>query len=190
MNVYPALPGLGWPVSRTPKFTNKFQQTVSGRTVVSTYMQYPLYNFQLTYNYLSASDREQLKGFFLQQGGNLAGFWFDAGTGDDAVTAQAFGSGDGATTTFTLLRAVGGYTEPVAATFGTRKAYVAGSAASATFDSPNPGEVTFATAPASGSALTWTGNYYYQCRFKQSSQQLDEFMSKLYSGDVELETYR
>lgn len=110
MNVYPTLAGLAWPVARKPIFATLTQAAVSGREVRATYMQYPLYEFTLAYNYLLASDLAQLKGFFLQQQGSLQGFWLDAGPGDDSVSDQLFGIGDGVTTTFALIHAVGAYT--------------------------------------------------------------------------------
>lgn len=190
MNVLPSLIGIGWPVVVTPLWNNLLQKTVTGRVVAATYQQYPLYRFKVQYNYLSAADYNTLLGFFNGQGGNLTPFWFDAGPGNDAVTAQAIGTGDGTTKTFTLMRSYGGYVEPVAASFGTVTAYDNGVAVAATFNSPSAGQVTYTTAPVAGHPLTWTGNYYFQCRFSQGSQDIDEFMSQLYSTQaIELETY-
>lgn len=127
LNVYPALPGLTWPITRTPTFKTITQQAVSGREVRATFMQYPIYEFTLRYAYLSASDLEQLKGFFLQQQGSLQGFWFDAGAGDDSVSNQLFATGDGATSVYTLLHAIGAYTEPIDAVAGTPTIYTSAS---------------------------------------------------------------
>lgn len=190
MNTLPALAGIGYPVVIAPLWNNQLQKTVTGRVVAATYQQYPLYQFKVQYNYLSAADYSTLLGFFNSQGGNLTPFWFDAGPGNDAVTAQAIGTGDGSTKTFTLERSYGGYVEPVAASFGTCTAYVGGSAVSATFNSPAAGQVALAAAPASGAAVTWTGNYYFQVRFSKGSEDIQEFMYQLYSTkQIELETY-
>lgn len=190
MNVLPTIASLRWPPVITPVWNNQLQKTVTGRVVAATYQQYPLYQFKIQYEYLSQDDFDTLLGFFNQQGGNLTPFWFDAGPGNDSVTNQAIGTGDGSTTTFTLLRAKGGYTEPVAASFGSATAYVGGSAVSATFNSPSAGEVALAAAPASGAAVSWTGNYYHQVRFSKGQADVEEFMSQLYSmKQIELETY-
>ena len=190
MNVLPTIASLKWPPVITPVWNNQLQKTVTGRTVASTYQQYPLYTFKINYEYLSASDYNTLLGFFNQQGGSLTPFLFDAGAGNDSVTAQSIGTGDGSTKIFTLLRSYGGYAEPIAASFGTRHAYDNGTAVTATFDSPSNGQVTYATAPATGHALTWTGNYYFQVRFSKGSAEIEEFMYQLYSAQqIELETY-
>lgn len=212
MNVLPSLIGIGWPVTVTPRWNNQLQKTVTGRVVAATYQQYPLYRFKVQYNYLSAADYNILLGFFNTQGGNLTPFWFDAGPGNDSVTAQVIGTGDGTTKTFQLLRSYGGYVEPVAASFAgaglltadgswtadtsitvdatSPSAYVNGTAVAATFNSPTAGQVTLAAAPAAGAVVSWTGNYYFQVRFSQGSQDIDEFMAQLYSTkQIELETY-
>jgi len=126
VNIYPDLQGLSYPVTRRPIFKNLKHETVTGRVVTATYMQYPLYEFDLSYDYLSAADRESLIGFFLAQGGDLTPFYFDAGPGDDAVTKQSIGSGDGAAKTFNLLRGLGNFSEPIPASFGSPIVYTSG----------------------------------------------------------------
>jgi uncharacterized protein (TIGR02217 family) len=190
VNVFPTLAGLGWPIKITPLWNNQLQKTVTGRVVAATYQQYPLYKFRLPLNFLTAADFDTLLAFFNAQSGNLTPFWFDAGLGNDAVANQAIGTGDGTTTEFTLLRSYGGFSEPVAASFGSPVLKVAGSAVSATFNSPSNGQVTAAAAPASGDAVTWTGNYYFQVRFAKGSAEIDEFMSQLYEAkQIDLETF-
>lgn len=190
MNVFPAITGYVWAPTIAPVWNAQVQKTVTGRVVAATYQQYPLYKLGVQYAYLAQADYQTLLAFFNQQQGNVIPFLFDAGPGNDSVTAQAIGTGDGATTTFQLLRSYGGFAEPVAAAFGTTTAYVNGAAVTATFNSPSNGYVTYATAPASGTALTWTGNYYFQCRFSKGTAEFDQFMSQLYkTKSVSLETY-
>jgi uncharacterized protein (TIGR02217 family) len=190
VNVFPSIPGYVWPSSIAPFWNGIPQKTVTGRVVAATYQQYPLYRFAAQFAVLAQADYDTLVGFFNQQQGNVIPFWFDAGPGNDSVTAQAIGVGDGNTKTFQLLRSVGGNAEPVAGAFGTTTAYVAGTAASATFNSPSNGYVTFASAPASGAAVTWSGNYYFQCRFSKGTTEFEQFMYQLYkTKTVSLETY-
>jgi hypothetical protein len=44
------------------------------------------------------------------------------------------------------------------------------------------GLVTLAQAPAVGAALTWTGGYYWRCRFTSDTLTADQFMNKLWSA--------
>ncbi len=190
MNVYPSVPGYMWAPIIAPVWNSQLQKTVTGRVVAATYQQYPLYKFTVSYEMLSAATFNTLLAFFNQQQGNVTPFLFDAGPGNDSVTAQGIGTGDGATKTFQLLRSYGGFSEPIAAAFGTTHAYVNGTAQTATFNSPSNGYVTFTTAPGSGTAVTWTGGYYFQCRFSKGTEEFDQFMSQLYkTKSVSLETY-
>lgn len=78
----------------------------------------------------------------------------------------------------------------MAASFGSPVAYDNGTAATATFNSPAAGQVTYSTAPASGHPLTWTGNYYFQCLFSDGTYDIDQFVSQLYrTKQITLETY-
>ena len=51
-------------------------------------------------------------GFFLQLQGQFGTFLY-TDPDDNAVTGQAFATGDGATTSFTMMRSLGGFLEPV-----------------------------------------------------------------------------
>lgn len=42
------------------------------------------------------------------------------------------------------------------------------------------GAVTFTTPPANGAALTWTGAYYWRCKFLQDIAEFDQFMKNLW----------
>ena len=43
------------------------------------------------------------------------------------------------------------------------------------------GIVTFVSAPAAAAALTWTGSFYYRCRFDADTMPFKLFMQKLWS---------
>ncbi len=299
MNVFPSTTGYVWPPSSSAVWNGQIQKTVTGRVVSATYQQYPLYKFTVQYPYLTLAQFQTLQAFFNQQQGNVLPFWFDAGPGNDTVTAQAFGTGDGATTAFTLLRSYGGFAEPVGAANGTPTVYVngveeyptpltspatpslsqvaggtiaartnyvkttyysengqtlgsteaslatsanyllkvaspsaqtgavgwgvyvstssgtetyqanqaigtawtepsTGLVAGAALPAANTtgwsigatGIVTFNGAPAVSAALTWTGSYYFQCRFSKGAAEFDQFMSQLFkTKSVSLETY-
>ena len=190
MNVYPTVTGYVWAAALAPVWNSQVQKTQTGRLVTATYQQYPLYKITVQYNVLAQSDYQTLLAFFNQQQGNVVPFWFDAGPGQDTVSDQGIGTGDGTTTQFQLLRSYGGFSEPVAASSGSPTAYANGTAVAATFNSPTPGYVTFTTPPAAGAALTWSGGYYFQCRFAKGTAEFEQFMSQLYkTKSINLETY-
>lgn len=190
MNVFPAVTGYVWAAALAPVWNAQLQKTQTGRVVAATYQQYPLYKITVQYNVLAQADYQTLLGFFNQQQGNVAPFLFDAGPGQDTVSAQGIGTGDGTTTQFQLLRSYGGFSEPVAASSGSPTAYVNGTVAAAAFNSPSNGYVTFTTAPPAGAVLTWSGGYYFQCRFAKGVAEFEQFMSQLYkTKSINLETY-
>ncbi len=43
------------------------------------------------------------------------------------------------------------------------------------------GIVTFTSAPGNGNVLSWTGDYFYRCRFLEDSIEFEEFFSKYYA---------
>ena len=51
-------------------------------------------------------------GFFLQLQGQFGTFLY-TDPDDNAVAGQAFATGDGTTTSFTMMRSLGGFLEPV-----------------------------------------------------------------------------
>ena len=123
---FPILPGQGWSVHKKPKFSTIVAPHVSGREVRAQSWQYPLWEFEatfdglasdsLSYPGLGAQSMQSLMGLFLQCQGQLGAFLYFDPT-DYAVASQGFGTGDGATTAFQLVRAIGGFVEPVLAPF-------------------------------------------------------------------------
>ena len=99
---------------------------------------------------------------------------------DCAVTVQSFGLGDGSTKAFGLVRSYGGFVEPIGAVNGTPTIYINGSSTSAYTITNNV--LTFTSAPSSGSVLTWTGNFYYKCRFMQDSMEFNQFLHQLWEA--------
>jgi uncharacterized protein (TIGR02217 family) len=190
-SVYPTLSGLGWSVIKTPLWSTVVQQSVSGKEVRTALQLFPRYKFQLTYEVLRASaaypEYQTLIDFFNARQGPYDDFLF-ADPNDNAVAAQQFGTGDGTTTAFQLLRPLkaGGYLEPVQNLNGTPSIYKAGVLQPSGFTVGATGIVTFGTAPASGAVLTWTGNYYFRCRFVNDSAEFEQFMQDLWRlGKIE-----
>ena len=56
-----------------------------------------------------------------------------------------------------------------------------GSPAGAYTLEPN-GQIVFAAAPAEGVALTWSGYFYFGCRFLEDALSLEQITAQLWSG--------
>jgi hypothetical protein len=119
----PSLAGLTWSRHKKPAFSTRVAPHVSGREVRVALMAYPLYEFDAVYSGLASnstasfaglgsSSLQTLMGFFLQLQGQFGTFLY-ADPDDSAVTGQAFATGNGSTSAFTIERSLGGFLEPV-----------------------------------------------------------------------------
>ena len=181
-NIFPDLAGLSWERKKTPIWSTKIQKTSSGKEMRSSYFSYPLYQFSLAYEVLRETGEAELQsilGLFNKVQGSFDTFLY-TDPNDNAVTAQQFGVGDGVTTKFQLVRTYAGYVEPVKAINGTPLVYKNGVAT--TLFTISGGYITFATAPTSGQILTWTGNFYFVCRFLQDSIEFNQFLNNLWNA--------
>ena len=183
--VFPSLAGLGWSVKRSPVWKTRAQQAISGKETRLADWSYPAWQWELTFDFLratpSAAEFQSLAGFFNQCQGAFGTFLY-ADADDNAVTGQSLGVGDGATTVFQLVRAFGGFIEPVLAPNVVSAVYLAGVAQSPSSYSVNPttGLLTFTTAPASGAATAADFSYYFRCRFAEDTVDFEKFMATLY----------
>lgn len=181
--VFPVLAGLDWNVVKTPVWKTKIQEAISGKELRAAFMSYPLWKFSLSYTVLRAdsvnAELQSLMGFFLARQGMFDSFLYTDPT-DKSVIGQNFGTGDGTTTAFQLVRSLGAFSEPIQNVNGAPTIYVNGTATTA-FTLGSTGIVTFTTAPAAATALTWTGNFYFRCRFLQDSSDFDNFMNNLWA---------
>lgn len=114
--VFPSLPGLAWDVTRTPVWSTTERKSAAGRAFRSANYSYPLYRVKLAFDVLRQSgalaEMAQLAGFYNSVGGAFDSFlWIDPD--DNAVVAQAIGTGNGSATQWQLIRAFGGFVEPV-----------------------------------------------------------------------------
>ncbi len=124
--VFPVLAGQDISFTKKPTFSTIVAPHVSGREVRDALYQNPIWEFEASFNALDSSpgniyggavgaqSLQAVMGLFLQCQGQFGTFLFYDPT-DCAVAAQAFGAGDGATTTFQLLRSLGGFSEPIGA---------------------------------------------------------------------------
>lgn len=189
--VFPDLPGASIGIKRTPVWRSSVQSSQSGKETPIAYMSYPLYQWSLDLNVLrnygGLTEFSDMLGLVNACQG-MAGRFLFADPEDNTVTGQPFGTGDGSTTQFQLVRSVGGYTEPVQMpvrqTDGADAAFaveVAGTVTSITFPAGSYGIVQFASPPAEGSALTWSGTFRYLARFLSDTQQFQREFQRAWS---------
>lgn len=169
--VLPTLPGQAWGYVRKPVFNTKIQPSVSGNELRGKFQQYPTYTFDLPIEVIrdsaSLPELKALFGFFLSRNGSFDSFLY-TDPDDCAVIDMPFGLGDGVTKDFQLTRAYGAngntFAEPVQNVNAITAIKDAGTVTAA-YTINSTGKVSFTTAPAVGHVLTWTGTFYYRCRF-------------------------
>ncbi len=185
---FPVLPGQGWSVHKRPTFSTRVSSHVSGREVRRANYADALYEFEVTYDGLAssgfaglgASSLQTLLGFYLACGGQFGTFLYTDPT-DSAVAGQPIGTGDGATTSFTMVRSIGGFAEPVGWVTAVGNVYLAGKAqSSSAYTLTAPNTLTFTAAPAAGTAISADFNYAFVCRFLDDQEDFENVMSGLW----------
>lgn len=183
--IFPSLPGLSYPVEKTPKWSTKVQRSVSGKETRLGYWSYPVWEWSLNYDILRSDDLnaelQELIGFFNSRQGSFDSWLFND-PDDNAADSQAFAIGDGSTKAFQLSRTYGGYNEPVKAINAISQITVNGSPTSAYAANISTGVITFVSAPASGALLRWSGTYYWRCRFSEDETTVAKFMNNFWEN--------
>lgn len=199
-STYPDLPGLAYSVIKRPKWFTGVATSTTGREVRVAYAQNPLWEWDLTYDYLpdqrtassaSNSDLKTLLGFYLSVQGGFNAFRF-RDPDDHSVTGQLLGTTDGTNTTWVLIRGFGGAdgagVEPVGWIDDTQpfNIYLNGTLVDpSTYDLLTTigvlQQVRFHTAPSTGQTLTCDMSYFYSVRFKDDTYDFEKFMDKLWS---------
>lgn len=185
---FPVLPGQAWSVHKRPTFSTRVAAHASGREVRQSLYAVTLYEFELSFDGLAssgfsglgASSLQTLMGFYLACQGQYGTFLYTDPT-DNAVHGQTIGTGDGATTSFTLLRSLGSYSEPVSYVTALGAVYLNGVAQTSSSYALNvPNTLTFTTAPAAGAAITADLAYAFLCRFLDDQEDFENVMSGLW----------
>lgn len=178
--VFPTLPGLSWQTVKTPIWSTAVQKSASGREIRSALYANPLWKFSLSYEFLragAAQELQQLVALFNLCKGQFGTFLFSDPT-DNAVADQVFGIGNGSQTVFPLTRSIAGFAEPIAAVNGTPVFKADGMLiGGATIGG---GVITFPSPPVG--LLTWTGQFFYRCRFLSDSMDFENFMHQLWQA--------
>lgn len=158
---------------------------------------FPLANWTITVksrqnppSALTLTDFDLFYQFFINMRGKARGFRFWA-PGDNTATAEPIGTGDGTTTVFQLQKTYSIFgdsiaipiTKPIMSTVVDYKGNALtdtvvvkdnGSPVGVSVDVTN-GQVTLASAPAAGHAITWDGQFHFPVHF----------MSDKWNGQVE-----
>lgn len=189
-SIFPTLTGLQWDIKKRPRFSTIVQRSASGKEIRSALMSYPLWEFELSYDVLRAAaaytELQTLMGFFNQMLGSYDTFLYDDPS-DDSVTDQSFGTGDGATASFQLLRTLGGFVEPIQNVHAITNIKVNGAtipagAGAGKYTINSTGIVTFGTVPAMGYPITWTGTFYFRVRFLEDLTEFNNFVFQLWEN--------
>ena len=187
---FPTLPGQGWSVHKKPTFSTLVASHVSGREVRDSLWQYPIWQFELTFDALAsdsasypglgAQSLQSLMGLFLQCQGQWGAFLYTDPT-DNAVVDQGVAIGDGATKTFIMPRTLGGFIEPVGWVTGLANVKVNGALRTSGVSLTTPNALVFASAPAADAIISASFSYAFLCRFVDDSADFEQFMQNLWS---------
>lgn len=188
ISLLPSFSGITYPVKKMPEWDTDFQRSISGKVTTLARYSYPIYHFELPISFLRTAaaykEFQDLMAFYNSVNGRANLFRF-ADPDDGTATAQSFGTGDGTTTTFQLVRAISGlsfsWVDPVyypvtAAIYKNAVLQTLG----VDYTLSTTGLVTFTVAPAAAAALTWTGTFNWLCRFDDDSQSFEQFVSDIF----------
>lgn len=190
--VYPAtLPGITADVDRTPIFETDVKRALSGKESRLQLMAYPLMEFDLEYEWLddsiAASHLKALVGLFMAMRGRADTFLYTDPT-FNSVTDYQFGVGATGVTTMQLSATWQnsggpGYPEIVQNVNGAPVIKVAGVTKTPGVDYTlgATGIVSWINVPTPGQAVTWTGSFYYRCRFLKDRLTARQFMRNWWS---------
>ncbi len=193
VNIFPTLPGQGITVHKLPRWNTDVAVHASGRESRVRRYQWPLWDFELTFEGLDATDTgyygslgadtmQRLAGFYNQQQGPFTPFLYIDPT-DYFVTAQPLGVGDGSTLNFVFVRGFGGYVFPVGAVTNATIFINGVLQSSSSYTITNTGlgfpTLVFVTPPANGLTVTADYSFAYVCRFSEDVTDFEEFMHRL-----------
>lgn len=107
---------------------------------------------------------------------------------DNTVSQQRIGAGDGSTTHFQLLRTVGktgvysGFTEPCENVVHETVAVMLDGALvpASQYTLGSTSVITFSAPPAIGQVVSWSGQFYYRCRFTEDTAEFSQAANGMY----------
>ena len=186
---FPVLTGQAWSVHKRPTFSTRVASHVSGREVRRSNFANTLYEFEVTYDGLASTAApalaglgtlQTLMGFYLACQGQFGTFLYIDPT-DSVVRGQVIATGDGLTTSFTMVRSLGGFSEPVGWVTALSAVYFGGTAQAASgYALATPNALTFTNAPAAGTIITADFAYAFVCRFLDDQEDFENIMFGLW----------
>ncbi len=183
---FPALIGQGWSSKVTPRFSTLEHERASGKSSRRMKMRWPLYEIELTYDFLRSdavnAELQNILGFFESAQGQTQPFWL-APPGLAALTNQLVGTGDGVTTAFPMQRTTGAFTEPLAGVASLSAVRVNGAPLAPGAWSLSAGYqpiLTLASAPGVGASVNVDGAALWLCRFSDDAIDLEQFAYNLF----------
>lgn len=187
----------GWSVNKTktPLWKTNIYEAESGVETRIQKWSFPRYKMALTFNFmtdnkiqsinLTKGDLERLQGFFNSVGGPFEDFLYRDDV-ENTVENQVFAVSNGTTKSFQLVRSLPNWVEAVTGMVEPPKIFVDGVETSDfTFDAQ--GVVTFNESPGSienPATLSWSGNYYFRCRFEDDEIELTRTWDGLWENIV------
>lgn len=202
--IFPTLAGLKWDRTRTPEWSTKVQRTASGKEARVSFFSSPIWNYKLEFEFLrtdaAIDELKELVYLFNACQGSYGTFLF-RDPYSNLTTDTEIGIADGSTSTFPLLADNFGTVETI--TGGVDPINSLDSIASVTLISDitsftntrfyidgvenwyvdlGDSTVTFLGPIEPGAVISWTGNYFYRCRFKSDQMELNNFMLNLWEA--------
>jgi hypothetical protein len=174
---YPIMPtmplSMAAGLKKTPNFNTVHQKGPAGINSAIALKPYPTWDFEFSLDHITGHEHTatsvvaQFIGTFMATAGG-AGLFLFTDPQDNTISGGQFGTGDGTTTKFQLSRNIYGYPDIIQNLNGTPTIKVNGTVTAPASISPS-GVVTFSSAPAAASVLTWSGSFYYLCRFSEDT---------------------
>lgn len=164
------------------------QPVISGKETTIPLWSFPKYRYELVFDFIrqgelvgaatAYTEYQTVIGFINSVSGDGYPFYYND-PNDNTISSQTIGVGDGGTTDFQLLRAMGGFVEPIQSPNTTAPATITvGGSATTQFSYLPAGIIRFNSPPANGAQIVWSGSYYWLARFDDSSPwTLAEFMN-------------
>lgn len=197
-DVYPVLRGLSFSWVKRPKLSTSITPAVSGREVRLNYWTNPMWEWDLSYEYLpdsgggwitTTADIKTMMAFYASHG-DFQSFRF-ADPDDSVVTANPVAVGDGGTTAWVVTRTFGGggfsTVEPIGYidlssafhVYLNGVLQVSGYAVDQT--TAYNQLLGFSSPPGAGVVVSVDMTFNYIVRFKENTLEFEKFMNKMWS---------
>lgn len=184
-SIFPSnIPGITWECSKKPLFSTIVRTSASGRELRASMQSYPTWMFTRKYEFLRDSmvngvnELKVIVGFFLLRMGSFDSFLYED-PDDNSVIDQQVAIGNGTTKTFQLVRSFGGFLEPTMNVKAITDVKIDG-VATTEYVHGTLGRITFNDAPGVGEIVSWSGSYYFRCRFNDDDADFEQFLKKFW----------